>query len=499
MKIKSILIANRGEIAVRIIATAKRMGIKTYAILTLKEPNALHIKQADEVIDFSNEVGDLPEFLDIDRILEAAKEHKIDAIHPGYGFLAENAYFASRCKSENITFIGPSDDSIYKMGNKTFARKTAQKLNIPLPEGINRTCKNADEALELAKKIGFPVIIKAASGGGGKGMRVVYSEKEFMKMYRIASSEAEKSFDDPSLYMEKFIEKPRHIEMQVAADKHGNVIYLGERECSIQRRHQKLLEEAPSTIVTPELRKKLGEWSVKLCKGVDYYSLGTVEFLVDANDDCYFMEMNTRIQVEHPVTEMVTGLDLVELQIRIAEDEPLPISQEEVKLNGWAMEFRINAEDVQQNFTPNIGIIEKMEFPKMNGIRVDTGYLSGDNMPSEYDSMLAKLIVYAENREQLLKIADKALSRIYIKGIKTTIPFFKALITTEDFKKSNFDTGFIEKKMEKLYYQEDNEEMLAACVAMYDYLQEIKQTEGQHIDNESEGISSWLMSKRLKN
>ncbi len=499
MKIKSILIANRGEIAVRIINTAKNMGIKTYTILTQKEPNALHIKQADEIIDFTNEVGDLPEFLDVDRILHAAKTHQIDAIHPGYGFLAENAYFASRCKNEGIIFIGPSDESIYKMGNKTFARKTAQKLNIPLPEGINKSCENAEEAMGYAKKIGFPVMIKAAAGGGGKGMRVARSEKEFMKMYRIASSEAEKSFDDPSLYMEKFIEKPRHIEMQVAADKQGNVIYLGERECSIQRRHQKLLEEAPSTIVTPELRKKLGEWSVKLCKAVNYYSLGTVEFLVDTNGDCYFMEMNTRIQVEHPVTEMITGLDLVELQIRIAEGEPLPIAQKDVKLNGWAMEFRINAEDVQQNFSPNIGIIEKMEFPKINGIRVDTGYISGDNMPGEYDSMLAKLIVYAENREELLKIADKALAKVYIKGLKTTIPFFKALINSEDFKKSKFDTDFIEEKMDKLYYQEDHEEMLAAYVAMFDYLQEIKHTEGHNIGNDSEGISSWLMSKRFKN
>ncbi len=500
MKIKSILIANRGEIAVRIINTAKKMGIITYVILTKKEPNALHIKLADEVIDFTDDVSDLPEFLDIERIIDAAVEHKIDAIHPGYGFLAENAYFASRCKNNNIIFIGPSDDSIYKMGNKTFARKTAEKLGVPLPKGINQNCKNAEEALEIAKGIGFPVILKATSGGGGKGMRVVYEEKEFAKMYKMASSEAEKSFNDASLYMEKFIEKPRHVEMQVAADQHGNIVYLGERECSIQRRHQKLLEESPSTIVSEELRKKLGEWSVKLCEAVNYYSLGTVEFLVDSSGNCYFMEMNTRIQVEHPVTEEITGIDLVELQIRIAQGEKLPLKQSDVKLNGWAMEFRINAEDVQMNFSPNIGIIEKMEFPKMEGVRIDTGYQSGDNMPGEYDSMVAKLIVHAKDRETLIQMSDKILSKVYIKGIKTTIPFFKALLNEEDFKKSDFDTSFIEDKMSKLYYQEDKEEMLAAYVAMCHYMNEIKDTEGHHIENtDNSEISSWLMSKRIKN
>ena len=350
MKISNILIANRGEIAVRIISTAKKMGIETTVIKTSAEPNALYLKSADHIFDDTENISDIPIFLDIERLVHIALTMKADAVHPGYGFLAENAYFAQKCIENNLNFIGPSPDSIYKMGNKTIARKIALSNDIPMAMGSVGEVPNEQDAKKVARRIGYPVIIKAASGGGGRGMRIVRKEEDIESNFRLARNEAEKAFSDPTVFIEKYIENPKHIEFQIIADKHGNIIQLGERECSVQRKHQKLLEEAPSPALTPKLRKIMGDMAVTIASAASYYSAGTVEFLFDSNKEFYFMEMNTRIQVEHPVTELITGIDLIEQQIRIANGEKLKFKQDDIKLKGWAIECRINAEDVQSGF-----------------------------------------------------------------------------------------------------------------------------------------------------
>ena len=411
MKIKSILIANRGEIAVRVIQTAKIMGISTWVIKTSKEPYAYYLSEADNIIDFTEQLADIPEFLDIENIIKAAKEHNIDAIHPGYGFLAESPVFASRCAEEGLVFIGPSSDAIYRMGNKTIAKQLAREHKVPLLEGSQGNIETPEEALKMAKKIGFPVILKAASGGGGRGMRIVEYEKDVQKMFKMASSEAEKAFGDPSVFIEKYVRNPRHIEFQVFGDKHGNIIHLGERECSVQRKHQKLLEESPSAALTPELRERMGKAAINIAKSVNYYSAGTVEFLLDEKSDFYFMEMNTRIQVEHPVTEMVTGLDLIEWQILVAQDEVLPLKQKDVKINGWAIEYRINAEDVQAGFSPSLGSVEKISYPRSKNIRIDSGVVQGSLITPYFDSMIAKLIVHGETREKAISYSANALKK----------------------------------------------------------------------------------------
>ncbi len=499
MKIKSILIANRGEIAVRINETAKKMGIKTYGIKTSKEPNALYLRLVDDVIDFSETLDEIPEFLDIERIIDAAKSHKIQAIHPGYGFLAENPYFARRCKDEKIIFIGPSDTAIYKMGNKTIAKQIAMRNKIPLLQGSHGNVKNVKEAYEIASKIGYPVILKAAAGGGGRGMRIVEKASQLEKMFKLATNEALKAFNDDSVFIEKYVRNPRHIEFQVFGDKHGNYIHLGERECSIQRKHQKLIEESPSPALDEDLRKKMGEAAVKMAKAVDYYSAGTVEFLLDADKNFFFMEMNTRIQVEHPVTEMVSGIDLIELQIRIAQDEILPYKQEDIKLNGWAIECRINAEDVQAGFSPNLGIIEKVSFPKGKNIRIDSGISDYSVITPYFDSMMAKLIVHAENREKAIHAAIAALNKCWIKGIKTTIPFCLKVMNNRKFKKGDFNTSIIEKELDTLYYQGNEDEMLAAYVAAFDYAAQLETDRTTFVDFErGKNISPWVLNKRLK-
>lgn len=493
MKITSILIANRGEIAIRIIKTARRMGIKTWAVMTSVEPNALYLQEADEVIDFSDNISEIPAFLDVERLVDAAVEHKIDAIHPGYGFLAESAYFAQSCESRGINFIGPSSDAIYKMGNKTIARKIAIKNKISLLKGSTRHVTDADIALSEASKIGYPVIIKAASGGGGKGMRIVRKPAEMEKNFRLATSEAEKAFNDSTVFIEKYAENPKHIEFQILGDKHGNVVHLGERECSIQRKHQKLLEEAPSPALDDDLRKRMGEEAVAIAKAVNYCSTGTVEFLLDDAGNYYFMEMNTRIQVEHPVTEMITGFDLVEQQIRIAQGEKLAMKQEDIKLEGWSIEFRINAEDVQAGFAPNTGIIKRMVMPGGKSVRVDTGFVEGAVIPPDYDSMIAKLIVTGETRKKAITTALRALGKIDIQGLKTTVPFFKAVLHNKAFTEGSFNTSFIESEMQSLFHQEEDEEMLAAYLSLLDYLKEMSDDELS-----TDNSSPWLFNKRMK-
>lgn len=498
-KNKSILIANRGEIAIRISNTAKKMGIKTYGFKTSKEPGAYYLQFMDEIIDFTEIVSEIPEFLDIDRIIYAIKEYNIDAVHPGYGYLAENPYFAQKCIDEKIIFIGPSPDSIYKLGNKTIAKQLAASHNVPLLQGSNGNIRNPKHAKQLAQKIGYPVILKAASGGGGRGMRIVEKEADIEKMFRMAQNEAEKAFADPSVFMEKYVRNPRHIEFQILADHHGNIIHLGERECSIQRKHQKLIEESPSIALNEELRARMGESAINIAKASNYRNAGTVEFLLDESGNFYFMEMNTRIQVEHPVTEMVTGYDLVEWQIKIAQGEKLTIKQEDVKLTGWAIECRINAEDVQAGFTPFLGTIEKIGYSKSKTCRFDTGITEGSNVTASFDSMLAKLICYGETRDKAITNTLSALNKLQIQGIKTTIPFCKAVLNHPKFKNGDISTSFIVKDMTKLYHQEEDEEMIAAFWAALNYNVELETEDQTYVDYEKgKNITPWLMNKRLK-
>ena len=498
MKIKRILIANRGEIAIRIMKTARLMNIETVAIQTAVEPNALYLSHADIIYDNTEDVSEIPVFLDIEKLISIASKTNSNAVHPGYGFLAENAYFAQKCIENNIIFIGPSPDAIYKMGNKTIARNIALQNGIPMATGSRGNIANEEEAIATAEKIGYPVIIKAASGGGGRGMRIVRKEEEMEKMFSIASKEAEKAFNDPSVFIEKYIENPKHIEFQILGDKKGNIIHLGERECSIQRKHQKLLEEAPSAALDDELRTKMGKMAIQIAKAVKYYSAGTVEFLLDSDKNFYFMEMNTRIQVEHPVTEIITGIDLIEQQIRIANDEDLKITQKDVKLSGWAIECRINAEDIQAGFAPYPGKIEYMLMPADQYVRIDAGVKQGSTIVSSYDSMIAKLIVKGKDRKDALKNTKMALDKVWIKGVKTTLPFFRMLIRHPKFQSGNFTTAFIEKDIEKYYLNSEYEEMLAAWLVVKLFIDENFSEDAVNIDHmKGKEMTPWLLNKRI--
>ncbi len=497
MKITRILIANRGEIAIRIMKTARRMKISTIAIKTSVEPNAMYLSFADEVYDNTEDISEIPIFLDIEKLISIALITQANAVHPGYGFLAENAYFAQKCLDNKIIFIGPSPDAIYKMGNKTIARKLALKIGIPMAMGSTGNISNEEEAVRIAEKIGYPVIIKAASGGGGRGMRIVRKSDEMEKMFIIASKEAEKAFNDPSVFVEKYIENPKHIEFQILGDTKGNIIHLGERECSIQRKHQKLLEESPSVALDEKLRKRMGKMAVQIAKAVNYYSAGTVEFLLDSEKNFYFMEMNTRIQVEHPVTEIVTGIDLVEQQIRIANGEELKIRQENIRLKGWAIECRINAEDVQAGFAPDPGKIEKLSMPSDSFVRIDTGIQAGSSIVSTYDSMIAKLIVSGRDRKEAIKNCKMALDKVWIKGTKTTLPFFRLLVRNQKFQDGTFTTAFID-ELDKYYFNSEYEEMLAAWLATKMFAEENLRDSSTSEDplNKSD-MSPWLLNKRI--
>lgn len=499
MKIKSILIANRGEIAIRIARTARKMNIQSYVIKTAKEPNAWYLDEADHIIDFTECLSDTPEFLDIERIIYAAKDNKIDSIHPGYGFLAENPHFAQRCAEEGIIFIGPSAEVIYKMGNKTVAKEIAKNNDVPLLKGSKGNLRDAQHAIEMANEIGYPVILKAASGGGGRGMRVATQESEVERMYNIASNEAAKAFNDPDMFIEKYVLEPRHVEFQILADQHGNVVHLGERECSVQRKHQKLLEESPSPAVDPELRERMGQAAVNISKGSGYFSAGTVEFLLDANKDFSFMEMNTRIQVEHPVTEMVTGIDLIEQMILIAQGEKLAFKQKDIKLKGHAIEWRINAEDVQSGFSPSLGTIEKITWPEGENIRVDTGVRDGSVITPYFDSMIAKLIIYGDTREKALQLSSQAIKKFWIKGTKTTLSFCRAVLQNKNFRKGEFNTSFLTNEMKIHYHNAPDEEMLAAFFAVYDYVRDVEESESKALDiKKNKNITPWLANKRLR-
>lgn len=440
---KKVLIANRGEIAVRIIRACQELGISTVAVYSQADKEALHVQLADEAYC----IGPYPSkesYLKQVNILSVATITGVDAIHPGYGFLAENAEFAEMCGEYNITFIGPSPEAIQKMGAKAVARDTMKAAGVPIVPGTDGIIDNVEQALITAREIGFPVIIKATAGGGGKGMRVAQTEAELQKAVTMAQQEAETAFGNAGVYLEKYVEEPRHVEIQVMGDTQGNVIYLGERDCSIQRRHQKLIEEAPSPALDEELRQRMGEAALKAARAVNYTGAGTVEFLLDKHKNFYFMEMNTRIQVEHPVTEMVTGVDLIKEQIMVAAGYPLSISQDEIIINGWSIECRINAENPVKNFMPSPGKIEAYHPPGGLGVRVDSAAYQGYAIPPFYDSMIAKLIVHGKTREEAIARMKRALNEFMISGVDTTIPFHIALLDHEDFKSGNFNTKFLE-------------------------------------------------------
>ena len=439
---KKILIANRGEIALRIIRTCKEMGIKTVAVYSTADKDSLHVRFADEAVCIGPH-NSKESYLSIPRIMSAAEITNADAIHPGYGFLAENAESSEICKEYGIKFIGPSADMIRKMGDKITAKETMKSSGVPVIPGSDGLVESAEHGYSLATDMGFPVIIKATAGGGGKGMRVVWDESEFVENYELATTEAEASFGNGGVYVEKFIEEPRHIEIQIAGDQFGTVCHLSERDCSIQRRHQKLVEESPSPFVDEELRHKMGEAAIAAGKAINYESVGTIEFLVDKYKNFYFMEMNTRIQVEHPVTEEVVQYDLIKEQIKIAAGEK--ISGESYYPTMHAIEVRINAEDPAKNFMPSPGVIKQLHVPKGHGVRVDTHIYDGYAIPPFYDSMVAKLICIAQTREEALATMRRALDEFILEGIKSTIPFHKALMNETAFVEGNFDTSFVDK------------------------------------------------------
>ena len=472
---KKILVANRGEIAIRVMKTARKMGIKTVAVYSEADRNAPHVRFADEAVC----IGEAPSnksYLSIEKIIKAAKKLNVDAIHPGYGFLSENADFAEKVEQNNIIFIGPKSNAIRIMGSKLAAKDAVRNYDIPMVPGVDRAVTDPKEAAEIAKEIGFPILIKTSSGRGGKGMRIVESEKDVEEQMKRAISEATSAFGDGSVFVEKYITSPRHIEIQVLADSHGNILHFFERECSVQRRHQKVIEEAPSSILTPELRAKMGDAAIKVAKSCDYLGAGTVEFLVDENLNFYFLEMNTRLQVEHPVTELISGVDLVELQIKIARGEAIPFKQEDLKINGHALELRVYAEDPMNNFLPSVGNLSTYEIPVGNGIRVDNGFEEGMDIPIYYDPMLSKLITYGKTREEAIQLMIDAIDNYKIEGVFTTLPFGKFVCEHEAFRTGNFDTHFVKNYYTPKLLQKglDQEAKIAALVGLTLYLEDQK-------------------------
>ncbi len=471
--IKKILVANRGEIALRIMKTARIMGIKTVAVYSEADRNSPHVKFADEAVC----IGPPPSnesYLLGDNIIKVSKDLNVDAIHPGYGFLSENAEFGEKVEKSGMIFIGPKSHAIRVMGSKLAAKEAVKAYDIPMVPGTDEAITDVEAAKQIAREIGFPILIKASAGGGGKGMRVVENAEEFEDQMKRAISEAENAFGDGSVFIEKFVTSPRHIEIQVLADNFGSTVHLFERDCSIQRRHQKVVEEAPSSVLTPELRKTMGEAAIKVAKACDYVGAGTVEFLLDENLNFYFLEMNTRLQVEHPVTELITGLDLVEQQINVANNEKLAFSQEDIKIKGHAFEVRVYAEDPLNNFMPSVGKLEVYRPPSGENIRVDDGFTEGMQVPIQYDPMLSKLITYGKTRNAAMQRMLEAIANYDVQGVSTTLPFGKFVFEHEAFRSGNFDTNFVKK-----YYSEDklkaiNEEeaKVAALFALKQYFKD---------------------------
>ena len=493
MEINKILVANRGEIALRIMRTAQKMGIKTVAVYSDADREAPHVRFADEAVHIGNSPSS-ESYLNMDKIVEAALKTKSQAIHPGYGFLSENAVFAQLVTDNGITFIGPKPYAIKVMGNKLEAKEAVKGYNIPMVPGIEESITDISLARKVSEQIGFPILIKASAGGGGKGMRVVQQPSELPEQMERAISEAKAAFGDGAVFLEKYIESPRHIEIQILADTYGNIIHLFERECSIQRRHQKVVEEAPSAVLTPKIRAAMGEAAIKVAKACDYVGAGTVEFLLDSDKNFYFLEMNTRLQVEHPVTELITGIDLVEQQIKIARNEKLEFSQQDLSIKGHALEVRVYAEDPLDNFLPSMGTLETYIRPKGKGIRLDDGFEEGMTIPIYYDPMLAKLITYGKDREEAIQLMIGAISEYKIKGISTTLPFGKFVCEHQAFTSGEFDTHFVKNYYtpELLLQQYTEEREIAAMVGLKLFLEHRDKLKVPNNEN-----SNWAL-KRTK-
>lgn len=493
-KIKKLLIANRGEIALRVMRSARELGIQTVAVYSEADRNALHVRFADEAVC----IGPPPSaqsYLVMEKIIDAARKTNSDAIHPGYGFLSENEDFAAKVRAAGLIFIGPSPESIELMGNKLAAKAAVSKFKVPLVPGTSKPISDLKAAKKIAREIGYPILIKASAGGGGKGMRIVEAEVDFENQMERAVSEATSAFGDGSVFIEKYVTQPRHIEFQIFGDQHGNVVHLFERECSIQRRHQKVIEEAPSSILSPALRKQMGEAAVNVAKAANYYNAGTVEFIVDENKNFYFLEMNTRLQVEHPVTELVTGLDLVKLQIKVAEGEQLPFKQEDLTLRGHAIEVRVYAEDPANNFLPDIGTLKTYKRPQGHGIRVDDGFEQGMTVPFYYDPMIAKMSCHDETRERAIEKTIRAIDEYEITGLETTLGFCRFVMTHEAFRSGNFDTKFVEKYFNPELLKGNHppeEEMLASFLAV-----QVKEEKKEPIQTSSDrkNVSQWKKNR----
>ncbi len=494
---KKILIANRNEIAIRIIRSAKKLGLTSYVIQTNREPDALYLEYADESIQVKEDLADKSVFLNPETIVNLAKEHGIDLIHPGYGFLSENPDFAQLCEDNCIKFIGPSPELIRNMGIKTIAKKMASDANMPLVPGSPGAITDGESAKKIADEIGYPIILKASAGGGGRGMRIVEKPETMERHFKSASDEAFAAFGNGDMFIEKYLVNPKHLEFQILGDKYGNVIHLGERECSLQRKHQKIIEEAPSASITADMREEMGRLAVEFAKKIGYYSAGTIEFILDEDGSYYFMEMNTRIQVEHPVTEEITGVDLIEWMIRIAMDEKLTLTQDDIKIKGWAIECRINTEDPQNRFSPQTGFIEKIQFPYGEHIRIETGVNDFSVVTPYFDSMIAKIIVHGKNREDCIQKTLSALNEFYISGLKTTVPFCRTVLRSKEFVDATYTTRWVDTVFTTEMLESEDEAMMAALAATISYAKEFLQYSSESPLFKSESLNVWVLNKRI--
>jgi len=494
---KRILIANRSEIAIRIIRSAHKLGLIAVVLQSDKEPDALYLKYADEIIHAKDALNEKPIFLDAARIVSLALEHQIDLIHPGYGFLSENPDFAALCEENGLNFVGPSPELIRNMGIKTIAKKMAIESGLPLVPGSDGAVVDAQVAIEYAKKIGYPVLLKASAGGGGRGMRIVEKPETMERLFKSAYDEAVAAFGNGDLFVEKYLINPKHLEFQILGDKHGNVVHLGERECSLQRKHQKIMEEAPSASISPKMRKQMGDMAVKFSKSIGYFSAGTIEFILDEDGSFYFMEMNTRIQVEHPVTEMVTGVDLVDWQIKIALGEVLTLSQENIKATGWAIECRVNTEDPQNRFSPQTGFIEKIRFPKGEHIRIETGVQNGSVVTPYFDSMIAKIIVHGKDRPDVIAKTLEALQDFGLMGLKTTVPFCRAVLQHPEFTSTRYTTRWVDQYFTPEMLETEEDELIGALAATIIYGTEYLQIASESPISRNESLNVWVLNKRI--
>ncbi|HLP05971.1 MAG TPA: acetyl-CoA carboxylase biotin carboxylase subunit [Paludibacter sp.] len=494
---KRILIANRSEIAIRIIRSAHKLGMQAVVFQSDREPDALYLTYADEIIPAKDAATEKPIFLDAARIVELALANHIDLIHPGYGFLSENPDFAALCESNNINFIGPSAELIRDMGLKTVAKSMAIAAGLPLVPGSDGPVTDAAMAKEFADKIGYPVILKASAGGGGRGMRIVEKSETIERNFKSASDEARAAFGNGDMFVEKYLQNPKHLEFQIMGDKYGNVVHLGERECSLQRKHQKILEEAPSASVTPEMRREMGELAVRFAKSIGYYSAGTIEFIMDEDGSYYFMEMNTRIQVEHPVTEMITGVDLVDWQIRVALGEELTLKQDDININGWAIECRVNTEDPQNRFSPQTGFIDKIHFPHGSSIRIESGVEDGSIVTPYFDSMIAKIIVHGTNRPDAIEKTLKALYEFSLIGLKTTVPFCRTVLNHPSFVDATYTTRWVDTVFTPEMLENEEDEMIGALAATIMYASEYLQLSSDIPTYKSDSLNVWVLNKRL--